>query len=38
MMDETHAIALLKSGSLAGLEPLVQRYYFQAVRTSFLIL
>jgi len=36
-MDEAQAIALLKSGDLLGLEALVQRYYFQAVRVSYLI-
>lgn len=36
-MDEGQAIALLKSGDLLGLEVLVHRYYFQAVRASYLI-
>jgi RNA polymerase sigma-70 factor (ECF subfamily) len=36
-MDENQAIALLKSGNLLGLEELVHRYYFQAVRASYLI-
>jgi RNA polymerase sigma-70 factor (ECF subfamily) len=36
-MDEGQAIALLKSGNLLGLEVLVQQYYFQAVRASYLI-
>ncbi len=37
-MDEGQAIALLKHGNLLGLEVLVQRYYFQAVRASYLII
>jgi RNA polymerase sigma-70 factor (ECF subfamily) len=36
-MEECQAIALLKSGNVNGLEPLVHRYYFQAVRASYLI-
>jgi RNA polymerase sigma-70 factor (ECF subfamily) len=36
-MEEWQAVALLKSGDLNGLEMLVHLYYFQAVRTSFLI-
>lgn len=36
-MDEGQAITLLKRGNLLGLEVLVQRYYFQAVRASYLI-
>jgi RNA polymerase sigma-70 factor (ECF subfamily) len=36
-MDEAQAIALLKRGDLLGLEVLVHRYYFQAVRASYLI-
>lgn len=36
-MDEGQAIALLKRGNLLGLEVLVHRYYFQAVRASYLI-
>lgn len=36
-MEEHQAIALLKAGNLTGLEMLVERYYFQAVRASDLI-
>jgi len=36
-MEEIQAIELLKNGNLIGLEALVKRYYFQAVRTSYLI-
>ena len=36
-MDEKQAIATLKSGNLLGLEVLVEQYYFQAVRASYLI-
>ena len=37
-MDEFQAIALLKQKNLAGLEPLIERYHLQAIRTSYLIL
>jgi RNA polymerase sigma-70 factor (ECF subfamily) len=37
-MEEIDAIDLLKKGNLDGLEPLVEKYYFQAVRTAYLIL
>ena len=36
-MDDDHAIALLKSGDLSGLEPLIERYSLRALRTSVLI-
>jgi RNA polymerase sigma-70 factor (ECF subfamily) len=36
-MNEIDAIDLLKKGNLDGLEPLVEKYYFQAVRTAYLI-
>jgi len=36
-MDEQHAIRLLKAGDLQGLEPLVQRYYFRAVKSAYLV-
>jgi RNA polymerase sigma-70 factor, ECF subfamily len=36
-MEEQQAIQLLKDGNLSGLEPLIQRYYFQAVKTAYLI-
>ncbi|NMB88999.1 MAG: sigma-70 family RNA polymerase sigma factor [Chloroflexi bacterium] len=36
-MDELEAIELLKRGDLNGLEPLAKKYYFQAVRSSYLI-
>ena len=36
-MEEFQAIILLKQKNLAGLEPLVEQYHLQAVRTSFLI-
>ena len=37
-MEEFQAIALLKQKNLAGLEPLIERYHLQAIRTSYLIL
>jgi RNA polymerase sigma-70 factor (ECF subfamily) len=37
-MDESQAITLLKHGDLLGLEMLVQLYYVQAVRASYLII
>lgn len=37
-MEEGQAIALLKNGNMNGLEPLVRKYYFQAVRASFLVI
>lgn len=37
-MDEQQAILLLKKGDLAGLDMLVQQYYFRAVKTAYLIL
>ncbi|MCU0489169.1 MAG: sigma-70 family RNA polymerase sigma factor [Anaerolineales bacterium] len=36
-MEEQEAIRLLKQGDLAGLNPLVERYYFQAVKAAYLI-
>jgi hypothetical protein len=36
-MDEQQAIRILKSGDLAGLDTLVQLYYFRAVKTAYLI-
>jgi len=36
-MDEDQAIALLKSGNIAGLAVLVERYQLEAIRTAFLI-
>ncbi len=36
-MDELEAIELLKKGDLNGLELLVEKYYFQAVHSSYLI-
>ncbi|MHC1770176.1 MAG: RNA polymerase sigma factor [Flexilinea sp.] len=36
-MDELEAIELLKKGDLNGLEPLVEKYYFQAIHSSYLI-
>jgi len=36
-MDEITAIELLKKGDLNGLESLVEKYYIQAVRSSYLI-
>jgi RNA polymerase sigma-70 factor (ECF subfamily) len=37
-MDEFEGIELLKKGDLSGLEPLVEKYYFQATRSSYLII
>lgn len=36
-MDELEGIELLKKGDLNGLEPLVEKYYFPAIRSSYLI-
>jgi RNA polymerase sigma-70 factor (ECF subfamily) len=36
-MEEQHAIRLLKAGDLKGLDPLIQLYYFRAVKTAYLI-
>lgn len=36
-MEEQQAIDLLKEGDLQGLEPLIQLYYFQAVKAAYLI-
>lgn len=36
-MEESQAVELLKKGNMSGLEPLVQKFYFKAVRASFLI-
>lgn len=36
-LDETHAIAALKRGDLAGLEVLVRRYQVRAIRAAYLI-
>ena len=36
-MDDLKAIELLKKGDLSGLEPLVEKYYIQALRSSYLI-
>jgi hypothetical protein len=36
-MGEQQAIRILKSGDLAGLDTLVQLYYFRAVKTAYLI-
>jgi RNA polymerase sigma-70 factor (ECF subfamily) len=36
-MEEKKAINLLKQGDLSGLEPLVNQFYLQAVRSSYLI-
>ena len=35
--SDTHAIARLKLGDLAGLDALIERYQLQAVRTAYLI-
>ncbi len=37
MVDERHAIALLKQGQVAGLETLVERYQLRAQRAAYLI-
>jgi len=37
-MEEQQAIVLLKQGDNRGLEVLVQLYYLQAVRASYLII
>jgi RNA polymerase sigma-70 factor (ECF subfamily) len=36
-MEEKQAIDLLKLGDLQGFETLIQLYYFQAVKTAYLI-
>lgn len=36
-MEEQQAIDLLKEGDLHGLEPLIQLYYFPAVKAAYLI-
>ncbi len=38
IMDEFQSIKLLKQGDIHGLEILVDRYYFKAVRAAYLIL
>ena len=36
-MEEQQAIRLLKGGDLKGLQPLIQLYYFRAVKSAYLI-
>ena len=37
-MDESEAVARLRRGDIAGLEPLVARYQVQATRAAYLVL